>query len=80
MYILSTYQYKNPVLVHTEYILFLCFRTDRYQYVLVTVTVTVSLPWPVTRRVGGRVASLSRASHRCEALRTPSRTDSRASG
>ncbi len=28
MYILGTYQYENPVLVHTKYILFLCFRTD----------------------------------------------------
>ncbi len=32
------YQYENPVtvLVHTEYILvlFICFRTDMYQYIL----------------------------------------------
>ena len=34
MYILGTYQYENPVLVHTEYILFLCFCTDMYQYIL----------------------------------------------
>ncbi len=34
MYILGTYQYENPVLVHTEYILFLCFRTEMYWYIL----------------------------------------------
>ncbi len=34
MYILTIYQYENPVLVHTEYKLFLCFRTDMYQYIL----------------------------------------------
>ncbi len=38
MYILGTYQYENPVLARTdsttEYILFLCFRTDIYQYIL----------------------------------------------
>jgi hypothetical protein len=34
MYILCTYKYENPVLVHTEYILFICFRTDMYQYIL----------------------------------------------
>ncbi len=31
MYILGTYQYENPVLVHTKYILFLYFSTDMYQ-------------------------------------------------
>ncbi len=34
MYILCTYMYENPVLVHTKYILFICFRTDTYQYIL----------------------------------------------
>ncbi len=41
MYILGTYQHENPVLVlvHTEYTLFLCFRTqpgqsDMYQCIL----------------------------------------------
>ncbi len=34
MYILGTYSYENPVLVHTKYILFLSCRTDMYQYIL----------------------------------------------
>ncbi len=34
MYILCTYKYENPVLVHTKYLLFICFRTDMYQYIL----------------------------------------------
>ena len=34
MYILGTYQYENPVLVCTEYIRFLGFRTDMYKYIL----------------------------------------------
>ena len=34
MYILGTYMYENPVLVHTKYILFICFRTDMYKYIL----------------------------------------------
>ncbi len=33
-YIHCTYKYENPVLVHTKYILFICFRTDMYQYIL----------------------------------------------
>jgi hypothetical protein len=34
MYILGTYKYENPVLVHTAYILFSIFRTDIYQHIL----------------------------------------------
>jgi hypothetical protein len=50
MYILCTYKYENPVLVHTKYLLFICFRTDMYQYIL-------SMYWyKHFRRVSSRVS------------------------
>jgi hypothetical protein len=64
MYILGTYQHENPVLVlvHTEYTLFLCFRTqpgqsDMYQCIL-------GMYWyEHFRRVSSRVSGFQMGHH-----------------